>query len=101
VSERQIAEKWLDEYMPNSAKSRREFLTPLLAALLMSTSAEASREALRMDDPWPIPDILKKLADATEHLLTEHDCDGHGYEAYEAAVRAARAFSVAPEEGKK
>ncbi len=52
--------------------------------------AEALREALGLDTPWPVTDILTKLADAADHLLREHGCDAHGWEGVHAARDAAR-----------
>lgn len=40
--------------------------------------------------PWPLRDVLLKLADAADHLRTVHDCDAHGYEEVMEAARAAR-----------
>ena len=40
--------------------------------------------------PWPLRDVLLKLADAAEHLREVHDCDAHGYEEVMEAARAAR-----------
>lgn len=45
---------------------------------------------LAPDDPWPTVDVLRKLTDAGEHLLRDHDCDAHGYEEIANAVRVAR-----------
>jgi hypothetical protein len=42
------------------------------------------------DSPWALLDVLEKLADAADHLLGEHACDGHGYEGVAAARDAAR-----------
>jgi len=47
-------------------------------------------EALRMDQPWSLTSVLKRLADAADHLLDAHDCDAHGYEEVGAARDAAR-----------
>lgn len=41
-------------------------------------------------DPWPLPDVLVKLADAAEILLKKHDYDGHNYEEIEQCVGRAR-----------
>jgi hypothetical protein len=42
------------------------------------------------DTPWPLKDILSKLADGADHLLADHCCDQHGYEELMAARDAAR-----------
>lgn len=39
---------------------------------------------------WPIRDVLVGLAYAATHLLTDHDCDAHGYEQLQHMVVAAR-----------
>lgn len=41
-------------------------------------------------DNWPIRDVLVALTHAATHLLTDHDCDAHGYEQLQHAVVAAR-----------
>ncbi len=38
--------------------------------------------------PWPLQDILRRLCRAGQHLLTDHDCDAHGYEEVRVAIRA-------------
>lgn len=40
---------------------------------------------LGMDTPWPLPDVLAKLIEATEHLLYVHNCDAHGHEEFRRA----------------
>ena len=45
---------------------------------------------LAMDDPWPTFEVLRKLAEAGEHLLRDHDCDVHGWEEIDTAVKLAR-----------
>lgn len=42
------------------------------------------------DSPWPLPDVLKKLADAADHLLSDHSCDAHGHEGVAQARDTAR-----------
>lgn len=44
----------------------------------------------RLDTPWPLVSILKKLADAGEHLLDVHNCDDEGHEGIRIAVTEAR-----------
>lgn len=41
-------------------------------------------------DNWPVGDVLSLLADATEHLLSDHNCDVHGWETFKYAAIAAR-----------
>lgn len=38
------------------------------------------RELKASDRPWPLVDVLNKLADAADTLLRKHDYDGHGWE---------------------
>lgn len=49
---------------------------------------------LALDQPWSLLDVLGKLVNATDHLLHDHDCDHHGYEAIDAAKEAARRHLV-------
>lgn len=58
--------------------------------------ADADRlyRILGFDTPWPVVDVLEKLASAAEHLLNDHDCDGHGWEEIGAAVKAARTITA-------
>lgn len=57
-------------------------------------SQESELDRLRRleaaDTAWPLLDVLQRLADATEHGLTAHDCDHHGHESDRAAIAAAR-----------
>lgn len=50
---------------------------------------------LALATPWPVQDVLAKLADAADHLLNYHDCDRHGYEGVVAARDAARTIVAA------
>lgn len=52
---------------------------------------ERLRAALSMDAPWPLPDVLEKLVEAVEHLLSAHSCDTHGYESYVVAIACGKA----------
>lgn len=47
---------------------------------------EALQLVLGMDQPWPLQDVLAKLMEATDHLLTDHDCDLHGHEEFRHAI---------------
>ncbi len=47
-------------------------------------------EALGMCSPWPVADVLDRLASAGEHLLADHACDAHGWEGVNVAVHEAR-----------
>lgn len=42
------------------------------------------------DSPWPLHEVLAVLVEATEHLLTAHECDTHGHERFVEACRVAR-----------
>jgi hypothetical protein len=48
--------------------------------------ADERAKALLMGEPWPLPDIVRKLANATQHLLGDHS----GYESVVVALDAAR-----------
>jgi|SRR5208283_615451 len=43
-----------------------------------------------LGEPWPLYDVLTRLADAADHLLRDHDCDTHGHEGIKEASEAAR-----------
>jgi hypothetical protein len=55
------------------------------------------REALRLDQPYPVTSVLTKLADAADHLLNDHSCDSHGYELVGSARDHAREIVAALE----
>lgn len=44
------------------------------------TLLEQMEHALGLDRPWPVQDVLIKLADAADLLLGRHNYDGHGWE---------------------
>lgn len=54
---------------------------------------------LGFDRPWPLISVLRRLADAADHLNSAHDCDMHGYEEVREAAAAAREIlrDLAPE----
>ena len=54
---------------------------------------EAVKALVGSNTPWPLRDVLKTLADAAEHLLKDHDCDAHGYENVDEAVKLARQYT--------
>jgi hypothetical protein len=47
-------------------------------------------KVLRLDDPWPLREVLSQLIEAVNHLHHDHNCDRHGYEEDRQAVEAAR-----------
>jgi hypothetical protein len=62
---------------------------------------EAERDAIRgrlarleaafaMDTPYPLLDVLIRLADAADHLHADHNCDADGWETAREAVSSAR-----------
>jgi len=85
-------------YTQHDAERCQRRLRQVRAALLQllvrrSHDPEIDRKLnafLAMDDPWPTFEVLRKLADAGEHLLRDHDCDVHGWEEIDTAVRIAR-----------
>jgi hypothetical protein len=52
--------------------------------------------------PWPLEAVLRRLADAVSHLLSDHDCDHIGWEgvtyAKNRAIEMADALAAAPSE---
>jgi len=51
-------------------------------------------DILRLGFPWPLRDIVRSLANATEHLLNDHDCDAEGHEERRWNVRRARGWLI-------
>ncbi len=47
------------------------------------------REILREDTPWPLRCVIGQLVCASEHLLSDHDCDLHGHELVRHAITIA------------
>lgn len=56
--------------------------------------ATSLAEAWGMNQPWPAPDVLERLATAGEHLIEGHGCDQHGYEAVIECARRAREYAA-------
>lgn len=56
--------------------------------------SEAALRARMDGTPFPLPDVLRTLADAAEVLLTEHNYDRHGHEVIGYAINAARAAAT-------
>ena len=54
------------------------------------TECERVRELLKLDAPFPLTTVLVRLANACEHLLDDHDCDGDGHEGLRVAIASAR-----------
>lgn len=52
----------------------------LAEELFEKAQAKLDFYLLGSDTPWTVPDVLKKLAEAADHLLLHHDCDCHGHE---------------------
>jgi hypothetical protein len=50
---------------------------------------DEARALLANDRPYPLRDVLTRLAGAARHLLNDHDCDGHGYEEVGAVINEA------------
>ena len=46
--------------------------------------------ALEIDQPWPVADVLEKLAEAADILLHEYNYDGTGWEIISGCVERAR-----------
>ena len=47
---------------------------------------------LHLDQPWSVPDALRRLLDLARHLREAHDCDRHGHEEDRAAVAVVQAL---------
>lgn len=47
-------------------------------------------EILRLDQPWPLKDILAKLIEASDILLHDKNYDGHGWENISHATEEAK-----------
>lgn len=53
---------------------------------------EGAEEIMAMGDPWPLHDVLAKLAEASRALLGRYNYDGHGWELILAACESADAI---------
>ncbi len=51
---------------------------------------ERLREVIVDDSAYPLLLCLETLTDAADHLLTDHNCDRHGYELIGSASKAAK-----------
>jgi len=51
-------------------------------------------ELFGMSTAWPVTDVLDKLADATQHLMNDHNCDHHGWELANGGIERARAYAA-------
>jgi hypothetical protein len=65
------------------------------AKIAVELKAENSklREVLNLDNPWPLADVLSRLAAAVDHLLDQHNCDCLGYEEMVEAREVGRALA--------
>lgn len=61
----------------------------------LRAEVERLREALGMDKAFPITMVLQVLADAGDHLLDDHNHDGHGHERIRYCTKAAREMLAA------
>jgi hypothetical protein len=94
------AEEWLRDWPSDkSSWSARNKLCMLIASELdrlrsivaaQVVELTALREAAENASPWPVDEVLAKLAEAADILLNEKNYDGHGYELIEVARKAAR-----------
>ncbi len=80
-----------DGYLAHRDRSALLRIVDDLRAELASAKAERER-IIGLGGPWPLTSILARLADASDHLLTDHDCDAHGWEGVTCARDAARAL---------
>lgn len=89
---------WLFTHQKKGRYVKGEGASDLIALRECYRAADQIRET-RLSDlpqsndrPWPIRDVIAKLANAAGHLLKDHSCDGHGYEEIDHARNAAMAF---------
>jgi hypothetical protein len=75
-------------------------------ALTMRDRAQEAEESLatirgalrtNMDSTWPLVEVLRRLAVASDHLLDVHNCDDEGNEEVRFAARSAREIVTALE----
>lgn len=88
----------LESYTPierENARLRAENLALVTARDEGLARESALREAMGFSTPWPLLDVLAKLADAADHLLDGHNCDAHGWEEAHAAASFARQHHAA------
>lgn len=57
------------------------------------SESAALRKVLHADAAWPLADVLVRLANAADHLLGGHDCDGHGWEEVDGCAKRARTYA--------
>jgi len=57
-------------------------------------AAAQMRDDMGMSEPWPVVEVLRKLSDAAEHLLHDHDCDHQGHEGISDAKTRARQLAA-------
>lgn len=71
----------------DEVESRLEEVEMSLAAVRILRNEDLLRldAVLGMHEPWPLADVLNKLADGVTHLLRVHGCDAHGHEEYQRA----------------
>ncbi len=66
------------ETVPRSAPTRDDIES--LAAVLAAAPDDGV--------PWPLMDSIRRVCEATTHLLRDHNCDCHGHEETKAALDA-------------
>ena len=87
------ADAWIEQLRAESATEERERLHAIAA--LSSEPADAAR---LQGDPGLLREDIELLTHAVTHLLSDHDCDRHGWETLQATnerVRAALAATPA------
>lgn len=72
------------------AQSIRAYVANYAAATTPPSETAVGGEAWTSVDNWPVDSVLGHLADATEHLLSDHECDCCGWETWKYATEAAR-----------
>jgi hypothetical protein len=61
---------------------------PARAAL----AAWVVEDGLGMSTTWPLLDVLRKLVEAGDHLMSVHSCDAHGHEELAVCVQKGREY---------
>lgn len=79
--------------MPQEALKRIELYVEYRTSLLVKQNSDI-REALGIDKPWPITDVLNKLVESTEYLLEVKNYDKVGWEDVSHCTKIGREMSA-------
>lgn len=56
----------------------------------MSQALVVMKDALRLDRPWPVQNVLRRLAEGADQLLDDHSSDACGHEELDLCRQFAR-----------